>query len=565
MPEGLLAPKLYRAAFAPALLALVVLAFSLQQPSPAAAPELSPPGFSPARAETFARQAVSAYGARQSGSQEDDRLAQLVEARLQGVGFRTTNEDFATTTLAGRRTLSNVVAIRSGPSDRRLLVIASRDGSPGELREAGALETGILLELARALEGRGFEHTLVLASVSGGIDGGLGAARLARDLRGPFDAVLVVRNVRSVLSDSPVLASSDSRSRPDERFVRTVRLISGLEFGRALKDQRRSVPAQLVRLGFPLSLGEQAGLIDEGLGAVSLSPGGEPLAVQGPNARAQVGAVGQIALRTLTTADRSFAATPPSSTPLLVGGKFIPQWALVLLIGTLLFPLVVASVDAWARARRRHEVSQRGLLAPAIALVWLLVIGFLLRGAGLSGIIDAPQLAPDPAAVRGFAAPTIGVFALLLGLLGVMVAAGAARQATPKGGESAFAMWIVFTGLAVFAVNPVAAGFLLLLLHLVVLMLLTTPPRRGQVVGLTLAGLVPLLLAAAYYSVALAIPLPAAPRYVTLLVAGGFVSPLALAAACASFAALGTAIIHLWWSAPRQGLNQVSRPVIRGN
>lgn len=564
MPEGLLAPRLYRAAFAPALFAIVVLAFSLQDPGRGIAPELSPPGFSAARAEVFAGQAVANYGSRESGSIQDKRLGDLVAARLQDVGFRVSTSSFEAVTLSGHRELTNVVGIRPGPSDRRLLVIASRDGAPGELARSGALETGILLELARVLEGRTFEHTVVLASVSGGVDGGLGAEQLTRSLRGPFDAVLVLRNVADVVKAAPVLTAADTRTMPDERFAQTVRRIAGIELGRSGDDQRRSIPAQLVRLGFPIALGEQASFTGNDVSGVSVSPAGEALVAPGADTASTAADVGQAALRTLTTMDDAFQPEPPSSTPLRVGGKLIPQWALVLLIGALFFPLLVASIDSWARARRWRQVSQRGLLAPAIAFVWLLVIGFLLRGAGLSGIIDAPPLAPDPAAVHGAGATAIGIFALLISVLGVLVAAGSARQATPRGGEAAFALWVVFTGLAVFVVNPIAAGFLLLLLHLIVLMLLTSAtPRRRQVFGLTLLGAAPLLLAAVYYPAAFGIPLGGVLRYGVLLEAGGFISPLALAAGCAVSAAIGTALIQLWWSSPRMPGIATRRPAAK--
>lgn len=552
MPEGLLAPRLYRAAFAPALFALIVLAFSLQEPARSVAPELSPPGFSASRATVFADQAVKNYGARQSGSTGDSQLADLVGARLEGVGFRVSKTSFDATTLTGRRTLTNVIGVRPGPSDRRLLVIASRDGAPGDLQRSGALETGVLLELARVLEGRAFDHTLVLASVSGGVDGGLGADRLAATLRGPFDAIVVLRNVGTQLAQSPVVATTDSRQISDERFVRTIRRITRLELGAGSADSDgHGIAAQLVRIGFPLALGEQAILPGHGLTGASISPGGEPLR-PAADSLSQTADVGQVTLRALTTFDGSFHPAKPEPAPLRVGGKLIPQWALLLLIGALFFPLIVASIDAWARARRWRQVSQRGVLAPAIAAVWLLVIGFLLRAVGLTGIIDAPPLAPDPAAVTGAGATAIGVFALVLSVLGVMVAAGAARQATPKGGEAGFALWVVFAGLFVFVVNPVTAAFLLLLLHLLVLMLLTGGARRRQVVALALLGLLPLIAAAAYFPVVFEIPLGGALRYAVLLEAGGFVGPLALAAGCAAVAAIATALIHLYWSAPRE-------------
>jgi hypothetical protein len=405
------------------------------------------------------------------------------------------------------------------------------------------LETGILLELARVLEGRAFDHTLVLASVSGGVDGGLGADELTRKLGGPFDAIIVLRNVGARVVEKPVLATTDSREVSDQRFVRTVRRITGLEFrGVTSGGDGRSIAAQLVRIGFPLALGEQATLPGNGLTGASISPGGEPLKTPASGAPGQTADAGQATLRTLTTFDGSFRPEQPQPTPLLVGGKLIPQWALLLLVGALFFPLIVASIDAWARARRWRQVSQRGVLAPAIAAVWLLVLGFLLRAVGLTGIIDAPQLAPDPSAVTGAGATAIGIFVFVLAALGVLVAAGAARQATPKGGEAGFALWVVFAGLFVFVINPVAAAFLLLLLHLLVLMLLTGEARRGQVVGFAVLGLLPLAAALAYFPVVFGIPLAETVRYAVLLEAGGYVGPLALAAGCAAAAAISTAL-----------------------
>lgn len=553
MPEGLLAPRLYRAAFAPALFALIVLAFSLQQPGRPIAPELSPPGFSAARAIAFADQAAKNYGVRESGSIEDSQLADLVDARLQGVGFRVSKSSFSARTLSGKRDLVNVVGIRPGPSDRRLLVIASRDGAPGTLARTGTIETGILLELARVLDGRAFDHTLVLASVSGGVDGGLGAERVSSTLRGPFDAIVVLRNVGGSQSDRLVLATSDSRELVDESFLRTLRRISALEFTVGALADGRSLPAQLVRLGFPLALGEQASLPGKGLTAASISPAGEPLREPRQRPIVQVADVGQVTLRALTTFDHGFRPTKPAAAPLNAGGKLIPQWAFVLLIGALFFPLIVAAIDAWARARRWNQVSQRGVLAPAIATVWLLLLGFLLRGAGLSGVIDAPPLAPDPSAVSGVGTTVIGVLITVLALLGILVAAAAARQATPKGGEAGFALWLVFAGLAVFVVNPIAAGFLLLLLHLLVLMLLTGEVRRRQVVALTLLGLLPLIAAISYFPLTFGIEPGGLLRYGVLLEAGGFIGPLVLIAGAAVAAAVATAVIHLYWSAPRAG------------
>ncbi len=549
VPPGLLEPRLYRAAFAPALFALIILAFSLQDPSRSVQPELSPPGFSAARATVFARQAVTNYGARESGSIQDARLADLVEARFDALGFRTESQEFSATTLAGERELVNILGVRPGPSDRRLVVVASRDGAPGKLERSGAIETGMLIELARVLAGRAFDHTIVLASVTGGVDGGLGARELASKLGSQVDGVLVLRNVGAESASSPVLNMFDARLFPDERYTKTVERIAEVELGRG--PEPRELPAQLIRLGFPVALGEQASMPAAGQTATALSPGGEPLKPPAADAPQLTAQSGQTVLRTLTTLDTGFRPEPPAAAPLRVGGKLIPQWAFVVLIGTLLFPLIVAAIDGWARGRRWHQPAQRGLIAPPIALVWLLLIGLLLRAVALSGVIDAPPLPPDPSALHGAGATAIGLFAALLSGLGVLVAAAAARQATAKGGEAGFALWIAFSGVAVFVVNPIAAGFLLLLLHLIVLTLLTGGSGRRQLAALAVVGLLPLLVVWIYYASSFDLSVFGSLRYLVMLESGGFIGIAAVAAGCALAASLGTALIQLWWSAPK--------------
>jgi hypothetical protein len=529
---------------------LIVLAFSLQDPGRSVAPELSPPGFSAQRAIVFANQAVENYGARESGTVQDQRLADLVEARFESVGFGPTRDTFDATTLNGSRKLVNITGVRPGPSDRRLVVIASRDGSPGKLKRTGAIETGMLLELARALEGRAFDHSIVLASVSGGVDGGLGAAEFAKTLNGQVDGVIVLRNVGGGPDGPAVLSRFDGRLAPDQRFEKTVERIAGLELDR--RPAEHGLPAQLVRLGFPLALGEQASLPTDGLTATALSPGGEPLAPPAADAPQLTAQSGQAMLRTLTTLDGDFRPDPPAAAPLRIGGKLIPQWALVLFIGSLLFPLVVAAIDGWARARRWAQPSQRGLIAPPIAFVWLLLIALLLRAVALTGVIDAPPLPPDPAAVTGAGPSVIGIFTAVLAAIGVLVATAAARQATPKGGEAGFALWITFAGIAVFVVNPVAAGFLILLLHLVVLTLLTGGSGRRQLVALVLLGLLPVIGAIVYYPAVLDISALGSIGYGVLLESGGYVGPFAVAAGCAVVAAVGTAVIQLFWTAPKR-------------
>lgn len=564
MPTGLLEPRLYRAAFAPALLALIVLAFSLESPQRGITPELAPPTFSGLRATATAKQLTESYGERRSGSSQDDQVAELVRARLAASGWVANRYSFRANTLSGRRTLTNVLGVRAGPSDRRLVIVASRDGAPGTLAQSGAVETGILLELARVLQGRAFDHTLVLASVSGGVDGGLGAAELASSLRGPVDGVIAVRNITAAKTSGTVLSWYDTRLAIDPRFEQTVRRLAAIELGPP--GGEASVLGQLVRLGFPVALGEQAGYPGKGLTAVSLSPGGEALVKPDLSKTSQAAAGGRAALRALTTFDGEFRPTEPAAAPLRVGGKQIPAWALILFTGLLLLPLVVAAVDGWARARRRNESATRGLLAPPAVLAWLVLLALLMRGLGAAGAIDAPSLPAEPAALEGAVPIVFGVLLLLLAPLGSLVAASAVRQISPKGGESGFALWLAIAGIVVFALNPVAALFWIPVLHLLLLLLLAgTRPRRTQVWLTVAIGLLPVFAAAVYYPAVLGIGLPDSLRWAVLLQAGGFAGPLAVLAGCLVAAAVFSAALQLHWAAPppvRQGASAPRSPLL---
>lgn len=548
MPQGLLEPRLYRATFVVALLALVVLAFSLRDGQRARTSEPVPPTFSAQRVLATARQMVVKYGVRASGTRQDEVVAELVKAQLEESGFVASTYRFGANTLRGERELVNVLGVRAGPTDRRLVIVASRDGAPGALRQTGTVETGMLVELARVLQGRAFSHTLVLASVSGGADGGLGAAELARKLRRPVDGVVVLRNIAARRQGTATLARYDSRLRSDPRFVQTLAQVSTREFG---GGESNSVSGQLVRMGFPLALGEQAGFPAQGLSAVALSPGGEALAPADFARGTQVAAGGRAALRALTTLDGDFRPAAPRPADLQIGGKLIPSWALILFIGTLLLPLVVVAVDGWARARRRDEASLRGLVAPPLALAPLIALALLLRALGAVGLIDAPPLPAEPEAATAMAPVVIGVCVVGLAVAGMLVAVAAARQFTPKGGEAGFALWLAFAGIALFAVNPVAAAFWLLPLHLMMLLLLAgTKPRRAQVWLTLLAGLVPVVIAAAYYPVVLGIDLPDVLRFAVLLLAGGFIGVTATAVGCMAVAATFAAALQLHWTAP---------------
>ena len=170
-------PRIYRAAFLPALLALVVAAFSLQEPPAPLTTTLAPDAFDGARAPSATLDGAGrrVAAAREPGSRRRCRLAdaraQRRCARAASASRRGASRRRRPT--ASRRSCETVVGERAGFSERRIVVVAHRDalGRPATAQLSG---TAALLELARVLRGRTLRKTLVLASTSGGSAGARG-------------------------------------------------------------------------------------------------------------------------------------------------------------------------------------------------------------------------------------------------------------------------------------------------------------------------------------------------------------------------------------------------------
>ena len=68
----------------------------------------------------------------------------------------------------------------------------------------------------------------------------------------------------------------------------------------------------------------------------------------------RLGTLGRATLRTLTAVDQGARLERGPDTYVLAVSQVVPGWALALLAGTLLLPVLAVSVDAFARARRRR-------------------------------------------------------------------------------------------------------------------------------------------------------------------------------------------------------------------
>ena len=546
-------PRVYRAAFVPALLALVLTMFSLQSRPGAlgqglAADVLFDGRLAAASAATIAADEPD----RRPGRPGDRRTAAFVETQLEARGFRTAHRDF---THAGR-SLRNVVGRRAGRSRHQVVVVAARDAAVVPEATGSAADTAALLELARVFEGRPTQKTLVLASVDGSTLGEVGTAALLDELPSPdlVDGVLVISDLASPTRRGPIVQawSGDDR-RAGIGLTRTV--ADSLRQELEAKMGGSGALGQLARLSFPIGIGAQGPLIESGYDAVRISGSGElPPAGDGPPEAIDedtIGALGRATLRTVTALDQGGRPEHGPESYVTAASQVMSGWVLALLGGTLLLPVFVAAVDAFARARRR-EVE---------VLVWLRWLGawvapFLAGLAvaevlALTGATPVPPPAPVAPALLPLDGPALAVLggvaaAMALALLLGRYLAGRPDRSliTPAGPGPAVAVVVVLSvaSLALWLVNPYAGLLVVPAAHLWMLAVLSSAQPRRRVRALLLAlGALPVLLVTLYYLIALSMDPLSGAWYLLMLVTGHSVSLATSLIGCLMLGVLGAA------------------------
>ena len=266
-------PRIYRAAFLPALFALVLVAFSLE--SPPRALDQGPAAdvlFEGTAARERVRAIVSGTPDRGVGTNGNRDVAERVEEVFEQSGFETEVDRFE----EDGNDLVNVVGTRAGDSTRQVVVLAARDSDRAPDAAGSAADTAALMEFARVFEGRALGKTLVLASVDGAALGDAGARRFADEVARPDDveAVIVVSDLGARSSRGPLLVGwSNGTTRAGLPLQRT--------FAESLRQEIGAVPrqegllSQFARLSFPVAPGGQGALLDEGFDAVGLAGAGE--------------------------------------------------------------------------------------------------------------------------------------------------------------------------------------------------------------------------------------------------------------------------------------------------
>ncbi|HTU77448.1 MAG TPA: M28 family peptidase [Solirubrobacteraceae bacterium] len=543
--------RLYRAAFIPFLFALAIAAFSL---SPGPAPDgstLAPDAFEGAPAFAELQSLARRYPQRRPGGFGDQQLAGYVAQTLEGLGgtagggFSVRTYRHSAQTIDGERALTTVVAQRPGSTGAPpILILAHRDAAtPGAAAELSG--TAALLELARVFSARETRHTIVLVSTSGGSGGDAGAALLASDpaalgLHGPFDAAIVLGDLAGTRLGAPVVVPfSDGLGSAPLELQSTVAEAIGQETG--IQAGAPSVLGQLAHLAFPVALGEQGVLNAAGIPAVLVQVSGERGPGPGPAAEALSGerleGLGRAVLSAVDALDTAPNVPQSAQTGLQLQHKTLPMWALRLLVGTLLLPVLATALDGLARARRRRlAVGRTTLWTLSCALPFLICVVFVYV-LGWLGVLGATPATPAPAGALPLdarALSALAAVALTFALAWLLRAAllrrlGWGAPANPELGGLTLVLVLAPVALVAWFINPLAALLALPALH--AWLVLAAPGRmaiaervpRALAVALVLVGVLPVALLIGFYAAQLGLGAGEVAWTGLLLLAGGYV------------------------------------------
>ena len=561
-------PRIYRAAFLPALFALVLVAFSLE--SPPRALDQGPAAdvlFEGAAARERVRSIVETAPDRAAGTEADREVAKRVETVFEQNGFNTKVDRFD----EEGHDLVNVVGTRAGDSTRRVVVLAARDSDEAPDATGSAADTAALMEFARVFEGRALGRTLVLASVDGGQLGDAGARRFADEVGDPKDveAVIVMSDLGARTSRGPLIVGwSNGTTRAGLPLQRT--------FAESLREEIGAVPraegalAQFMRLSFPVAPGGQGVVLDAGFDAVRLAGAGETGDGGGEQMEdldvERYGALGRAVLRMIGTLESSERDIERGElTYITLGGMQLPGWVLLLLAVALVLPALVTSIDALARARRRREPVSPWLVWIAASVLPFLIAVVLVWLMSLVGLIDDPPpapLHPDSVELDGAAIGAV-VAATFTAALGWILARTRVvrRRNLPDpsapGAACAASLALSLLVLVIAITNPFAALLLVPALHLWMLATLTEVPARTSFV-MGLLGLLPLLITAAYLMAHFQLGPPRALWYVLLLATGNQTGLLTTLAGCVLLGITFSVALILFARA-RSGLGDLGR------
>jgi hypothetical protein len=552
--------RLYRGTWLLVGMPLLIAAFSVRKAAPLPAPQpVLPASFDRSGALALATELSGTYPDRVPGTAGAAGAVEWFSEQLTPYGLKAVDDRFrALVPGHGRQTLVNQLVTIPGKLPTEIVVMAHRDdGGSGPGANDNATGIAALLQLARsygtpvaAAGTRAFSptHTLVFVATDGGAFGALGARRFAQTHRGH---VLAVIDLAALAGRGPprlVLTGAEPRlASPGLVETAAQRVLEQ----NGSRPRRPTALAQLIDLGFPLTLYEQGPLLARGIPALTLTSAGErpPAAFSDQAGRldpVRLGQLGDAAQQLLRWVDSGVELAPGTAGYVYFGPRMLPGWAVELVLISALAPFLLVTVDLFARCRRRHiplAPAFRSYRSRAGFWLWTAAIFELFAVAGVWPGAPATALPPDaPPATQW---PTLGLLGLaILSAFGWLVARERLkprRRVTPSeeiAGLTAALLALAVLALLVIATNPYALLFLLPSLHAWLWLLQARSRPLWARVALLAAGLLgPLLLLGSLawrYGLGLD-----APWYLAELTATGYVRLPAVVIAAGWLAAAG--------------------------
>src|SRR2546428_3886688 len=495
--------RLYRGTWLLVGLPLLVTAFSVARPTPL--PRSFLPAFDGQATTQLAKDLVTSRDPNRSPGRLD--AADWFREQLAPYGLPVRTERFSAVIPGrGKVQLQNLIAEAVGPAPGTIVVMAHRDDDgTGRGANDNASGTAMLIQLARAYGSPPGvsasrlhpNHTILFLSTDGGAFGGLGAAWFVKHSPRRHDVAAVI-NLDAVGGNGPVrlLFNGDTPRTPSGTLLETIAARVAAQIGH--RPVRASALNQLVDLGFPFSLYEQAPFLANGIAAVTITTAADkppdPLSDTEGRLRAdRFGQVGRAAQDALGTLDAGLEFAQGTSSYVYLGSRLIRGWAVELVLIACLLPFLATAIDLFARCRRRRIALAPALRAYRSRLAfWAWVLGlfelFRLLGAWPHGV--ARPIPPSSPLAHDWPAKAL----LALGVLALLGWLVARERLLPRraitleeelAGYTASLLCLGALSLLVVATNPFALLFLLPSLHV----WLWLPQVRGAPIGVRLGVL----------------------------------------------------------------------------
>ncbi len=391
----------------------------------------------------------------------------------------------------------------------------------------------------------------------------------------PADAAIALGDLASASMRAPLVIpfSSAVGSAPSELADTAA---SAIAQQAGVKAGAPSLVDQIVHFAVPLTPGEEGPLNAAGIPAVLVQASGE----RGPAAHAALSAarmegLGSAVLSTIDALDANPDIPTGPQDELVFSHDVVPGWTVRLLVAALLLPALAASLDGFARVRRRSEPVGRWIcftLACGYPFLLAALVLAVMGAVGLAGPVPGAPVsgALVPLGAGAIAATSLSLLALLLGWLSlprVWRSLGLARGSFPAAAGAGLLVVLDAVALVTWLANPFAALLMVPAVHLwlVVAAPELRPRHRWASLGVVLLGVCAPALVVVYYAGQFAGGFTDSAWAAMLLIAGGRigVGTLVLWSCALGSVAAATIVALAGRTAPR--VREEPRPItVRG-